>query len=359
MTHSSFLTEPQSYKWSRLIHHSNAQSDTAPRHGHVEHLTRVFFLSVKNKGWINYFFSHDITSDYETKWKQSFFPFEEPTHIRESIVLLPFSLLNAGHSQCQLIAYFNIISKDPRLASAKICVSSLVREYLPFVYDLLILLFTKERILEAESRNTYFLSSVYAVQALTSINIRPEFINVVPHNSHQKLLLTSNPSVAYTEDIKCIKNVIQNIESAANSTPEAYEKVFFVKTIEPGVYTGSPNRAIQLSEECINYIRGQGFKILGLNDFRDLSHCITILSRARRVVTSWGNIAAANRFFYNFEAEIVLLGNKAYSNEYSAMSPTEYFKLLVFPVAKQFIIRDFPDIPSIKDLEKAFRLFQP
>jgi hypothetical protein len=76
----------------------------------------------------------------------------------------------------------------------------------------------------------------------------------------------------------------------------------------------------------------------------------------KKVITSWGNIAAANRFFYSSDAEIVLLGNMAYSPEYEKIPDTGCFGLLVFPVNKQYVVRNFPDAPSIPDIRKAINI---
>lgn len=359
MPESQFLTEPQSYKWSRLIHHSNAQSDPAPQSGYIEQVTRVFFRSVKNAVWINYYFSSDITSDYETNWKRHFSPFEDPEVIHEALVLLPFSLVNAGHSQCQLLGYHNIISHDPSLGAYKLCISSVVKEYLPHVYELLVLLFGDDRIVVLDSRNTYFLSCAYLIQASTSVDVRRSFVNVLWHDWYQDLQIEGNPYDAYTEDVSCIINAVRDIRSSYVLGSERYDKIFFVKTMVPDgrSYVGSPHRAIEISNECRDLMLRSGFKIISLDDFKDLRHCIAILSQARQVITSWGNIAAANRFFYNSDAIIVLLGNTAYSNEYESMPKTDFFGLLVFPVKKQYVIRDFPDVPSVQDLERVLSLF--
>jgi hypothetical protein len=119
---------------------------------------------------------------------------------------------------------------------------------------------------------------------------------------------------------------------------------------------GTPGRALQISSECREFLVSHGFKILSFSDFKNLRHCISILSHAKKVITSWGNIAAANRFFYSSDAEIVLLGNMAYSNEYEKIPDTGCFGLLVFPVNTQYVVRGFPDAPSIPDIRKAINI---
>lgn len=355
---TNFLTEPQSYKWSRLLHHSNAQTDIAPDPGYVEKVTGVFFRSAKNAVWINYYFSPDITSEYETNWKQHFFPFETPIAIREPIVLLTFSLVNAGHSQSQLVEYFNVISMDSRMSLCRLCISSIVKELLPHVYELLLLLFGNDRILVLNSYNTYFLADAYLIQSSTQINVKRALISVLDKGWYQELLISGNPHAAYTKDISCITNAVRDIQSSQPLQTEAYEKIFFVKSSEPfsSAYVGTPHRAIHISGDVKEYIIKSGFKILSFNDFRDLRHCISVLSQARQVITSWGNIAAANRFFYSTAAKIVLLGNTAYSNEYRSLAMNDFFGMLVFPVEKQFIIREFPDKPCVGDFEKVMSL---
>lgn len=344
------LSEPKSYKWSRLIHCHGDQAAEASPHGTIERLSSTYLRSALNQPLINYYFTDQVSSNDEQI--KHFYPYSRPIAVDEPSVLFPIALVNAGHAQCQVIGYFNILSKNPELSRHKICISSAVVEKLPFVYQLILLLFGKNRVTILETSSTYYFTSIWLMQSRYSLVIKPSRVTVQLKDGYQHLHLGGDPATAYTEDPSCVLNLSRDLSGRDLADLQIHEKLFFVKTEGIGGRMNSPSRAISLDHDTQNLIIERGFKIVHITDFSCLAECITTLHHAKKVVTSWGNIATSNRFFYSYEAQIVLLGNEGYANEYKSIPSDGFLGIATFPVLNQFVVRDFPDKPRPTDIVK-------
>lgn len=333
------------------------QKDIAPAHGAIEHHSKIFFRSALNQPTINYYFTNDISSPDEKV--KGFYPFERPIPIRETSVLLPIGLVNAGHAQCQIIGYYNMLANNSSLGSCRLCVSSLVKTYMPFVYDLLVILFGEDRLTVLDNTATYFFPSVWLLQARYQLGMKKNSVIVKDYEWYQKIHLPRNPAEAYVEDPSCILNAANAISKDPDNKWELYTKIIFVKTGNQSGRMNSPSRAMKLTPSVIELLVERGYKILSLGDFEDLRHCIATLHSAEKVITSWGNIATFNRFFYNTKARVVLLGNQSYSKEYQVIPKDGFFPIAAFPVEEQFVVRDFPDSPKPAEVEKILALLEP
>jgi hypothetical protein len=352
-----FFSDYHSYRWRRLIHHDANQEQKAPSHGHIEKLKRVYLKSADNGHCINYYVTEDLTSESEKKWRNIYHPFGKTKTICEEMMVLPIFLLNAGHAQCQVIGYFNLIDGDNLAREVRLGVSSLVRTKLPHVYRLIQLLFGANRIIELNCDITYYLHDASFIQANAYISADLEKVDLVEHSGYQEVLIRkSNPSEIFLQPVSCITNLAQKLASNHQGREQGEaKKLFFVKCSD-AENMSTPHRAMVIGQHVRSFLADKGYTMLNLES-TTLEEFVAAYYNASHIVTSWGNVAVANRFFCNTSCNILILGNQAYENEFKAES-RRLNPLHIFPVHRQCIIKYFPDKPSVKNIDDAIQILE-
>lgn len=337
-----------------------ASGETIPDTGQIETLNNLYFCSRKNRQFINYYFSTDLSSPDESnlKYAADFHPFESPEEILDSILLIPIRLAsNAGHMQCQVIALLDYLTSLPdKKKKRRFAVSSIVRDLMPHGFQLLCALLGKESLIVLDQGKTYFLKEVTIIQLTHGVGIRnTSQANVHYRNEGIVSTITSAKPIEslFRYNVGGIREYAKNAFLQRRSSLDLYDKVCFIKMAGDN-QMGTPHRAITVTTSVRSYLEDLGYQIITITDYSRLEDLVATLYNASRVLTSWGNISIANRFFYSPTATLTLLANRGYEKQWRSKHrlSTMPEPMHVFPVAQQNIVFDFPDLPSILDLQK-------
>jgi hypothetical protein len=119
------------------------------------------------------------------------------------------------------------------------------------------------------------------------------------------------------------------------------------------------NRAMYLSHSAKDIAAKAGFHILDFNKVADIEEYICVLHHADVVVFSYGATACTNRFFLKETCTVVVLANSSYKAEYNFQAREDLWHPLhshTFPVKRQIIWLDFPDVIMETDMEQLLQL---
>lgn len=251
--------------------------------------------------------------------------------------------------QSQFIALLHYISSIPSQVNHTFAISSILRDNIPFVWQLALGILGSNNIFVLDSTETYLFRHVTVIQAPVSVGVKNVSINLKAKESagYEELVPRSPIPTLYKYDPSPVLEYSSKTYKKFASDYDLFDKIFFVKTAGEAKM-GTPKRAITITNEVRSKLHALGYTVLSNSDFISLEHAITVLHHASKVITSWGNIAIANRFFYSPSATIVLLANNAYESEYA----NHIEPMHVFPVAKQYVVRNFPDRPCPQDFDR-------
>lgn len=303
---------------------------------------------------IDYFFSSKITlyddSDSPFGVRGTISPMGEPIYIDNPAFLLSFSSLNAGHTQSELIYFLNYIKKTITTKDKiSLFVCKCIQEDVSLVFELLSALATFSIISIIDPDKTYFFKELQIVKVGRYVGLpwdRTQKVALISKGSYFEVKRDRDFYTEYTTDPRFVCDYAESVALTKGYRYELFEKVIFVK-MKSAELMCSPERAMIIDPDVQEYLKGKGYKFLKLSDMTCLEHLLCVLGNAKKAITSYGNIACSNRFYYSKDCSLILLANKSYRREYSFKGHIVHSH--IFPVAYQCIAVDFPDRPKVQD----------
>ena len=272
--------------------------------------------------------------------------------VQDSVFLLYFTQANVAHSICQLIRslyeYVQYGENKP------IVISECIKQ-MPFLDLLVKVLFPYAHIEYMKEDILYYYEDVYMPKYIWFTDCIP-LESVYDSANNVRILQTSGElSPEYNdlyEPLKYFDAKIRDICSTFTST-HIHKNIFMIKTTKCE-YNITPSRAITLVEPEVDAVLAQ-YNYMTMMDPTQYTSCIQVvqhiytLRNAENIITSYGGANCCNRFFFNPNANIKVICNKQYEDEYQQ----DFHPRCSAYRAKQYILLlDMPDTLTGQDITR-------
>lgn len=239
----------------------------------------------------------------------------ELTEIDEPLLLLAISVKNSAHAISEITSFVNLyrrLANPPRVA-----VCGYVRDFLPFMYQLIELLIPRERIVLLDPTNRYLLREGW-IRRNNHLNAIRTW-RTVPYSFDGQLVRFRDLGrfvSDHDDSPECLMQVARQTYEECRHDYPSHPDVMLVKTAaDKGMHT--PGRAMTITPSARHRLELEGISVFAIDDFVDIRHYLTTLYQARNLITSYGGAACTNRWFANPDARVIILGNLAYRWEYN------------------------------------------
>jgi hypothetical protein len=244
----------------------------------------------------------------------------EPITIDDDAFFLYFKSINTGHAITHFInSYFdykNVTANNTRT----IYISENIND-MPFLLKLIKLMLPDSQIRYIKKDTIYKFNKVYIPESIffTFNLIYPKEIDI-SNNIHvidsSAPVLECNGYGILREPLHYFEKAIETIYEENKDRYEKHDNIILVKSNYCKNFI-SPERKIYLSDDVINLIKKYNFKMIIPENEEDVTEFIVKLRYAKNIITSYGNINCTNRFFFNPNAIIKVIGNMSYKEEYN------------------------------------------
>lgn len=278
--------------------------------------------------------------------------------IDEPTIVLAMSTTNSAHSISELLSFLNFYLSSN--LKEKIAVSSIIRDKLKFLFQLLYQFIPEDRILVLIEGQSYQFSQVW-------IRRNDHFCLLktwkdIPFTRNENTLVFHDlyaERINFNEDPGIFLEKSNEIFHAFKDRYGSFDKVMLAK-LSTDVNMTTPGRALEVRPNVLSILEKGGIKLLSLSDFADVTEYVASLYGAEKFITSYGGAACTNRFFLNPEAEVLLIGNKHYAWEYEYPSDQgDQWHLRhshLFPVKKQTVLLYHNDQVTVQDAHRILEI---
>lgn len=280
------------------------------------------------------------------------------TIIDEPVILVALSTTNSAHSICELLSFLNFYLREG--LQEKVAISTIVRDKLKFLFQLLHLYIPAERIILLNENETYRLRETW-VRRNQHFCYLTNWSNIEYERVENTLVFENLERTVpfYSEDISIFLSKSAELYQATKDILPMYKKIMLAKlSTDPNMTT--PGRALVIDDQVMRVLKAGGIQLVSVSDFKDITQYIATLFGADKFVTSYGGAACTNRFFLNPNSEVVLIGNMQYAWEYEYPSDMgEQWHLRhshLFPVRRQTVLLYHNDRVSESDAHRLVEL---
>jgi hypothetical protein len=276
---------------------------------------------------------------------------EKHESVDEAVILFCVSGINPGHLLSEMISFVNLYLKYGMRYRVAIAVELVLKSR--YLYELLKKMLPLVNILVLASDKIYFFKKI--ILRRNRWFIATSDWQAIEYSRQDNLIaLGELRELRFSDDLMNIKRCVEKIYINNHSRYELKKNIFLIKT-NNDVNLSSAHRAMFVSDSIRDQIEAAGYDLLKINDFADIVEYICRIYHAENIVTSYGAIACANRFFVNSEANVLVLAHTHYEKEY-LHSPDLWHPLHshTFPVRNQNILLNYPNEITLTGLTVIF-----
>jgi hypothetical protein len=270
--------------------------------------------------------------------------------IPEDIVLCLISTNNSAHSLSELISFINFYKK---YETNKIGLYSDFVKKLPFLYQLLKIFIPEDKIILLKPGYSYKFDKIitHRNQHFNGLKIcgliKFEIVDNIIHYNY----LEDVPENFLINGTNEFLNTMKDIYNNHKHKYILFDNIMLVKTSkdkDENKNISSPNRCMnKIDDKTVDILNNHNIKILSLDDFSDIYEYICVFYNAKNIIVSYGGSACTNRFFCNPDANIILIANLHYKDEYDLYNTDtskKYWHIAfshIYPAKKQTVLLDF------------------
>jgi hypothetical protein len=273
-------------------------------------------------------------------------------------IILNISGTNSGHALSEMISFLNYFINCNEQFDW-VAVTSAFAERNKFIFGLLCQFIPRAKIVLIKTQTIYKFDIITlrrnrwfnAIADWRSIRYT-KTENLV-HLSSLNLLIGM-----YCDSPSLITKLSKKLYSEEAFKYNLKKKVMMMKITESPLSV-TPERAIHVPNSAKSIAVSAGFNIFDLNKISGIEEYICTLHHADIAIFSYGATACTNRFFLKETCTVILLANTSYKAEYDFKETDELWHPLhshTFPVKRQIIWLDFPDVVTDADMEKLIQL---
>lgn len=270
---------------------------------------------------------------------------KESSLIQGDAFLILCSSINTGHVISELIQHvYQFFSKGIDKLNTKIYVSHVILN-LPFIKTLISEIFSPFEIIYLESDKIYKFESVYVAKAQWfAFALLPESFAV--HEGNITTLASRYCEFDQDSGVDFFLTLIAKMYEKHKRNYNLYDNICIIKSNYNDNST-TPHRQLNIDHEKHGFIDGKGYKFLTINSNSDFLELICQVHAAKNIITSYGSISCTNRFLFNDNASVKVIGNKAYADEYQYLW---HRRVTAMRVARYNIFTDIDNDISIDSL---------
>lgn len=278
--------------------------------------------------------------------------------INEPIEMLVLSTTNPAHSLGEFTSFLEYYTSSKN--EKKICINTLIIDYMPFLYGLIKQFIPETNILIVKSNTFYNFSNI-------TFRRNHHFVyttnwNTIPFTKEKNLLRFYDlQTIKNTYLVDCTKifNKIEEIYNTYKHLYTLYDSIAIIKTTKEK-FSVSIHRAIKYPDNSVlSLFKHNNIQFIEISQFKDIYEYICTIYHAKNIVFSYGGPICINRFFCNPTANLIILANLHYQPEYNYGVPNEYWHVrhaMLAPVKSQNFILDFDNELTIKNIEQILSL---
>jgi hypothetical protein len=273
-------------------------------------------------------------------------------------IILKISGKNSGHALSEMISFLNYFINCNEQFDW-VAVTSVFAECNKFIFGLLCQFIPRAKIIIIKTRTIYKFDMI-TLRRNRWFNAVADWRSILHTKTGNLVHLPSLISIVekYVDSPILITNFSNKIHSEESYKYNLRKKVLMMKTAENPLSVNS-ERAIHLPNSAKGIAESAGFTIFDRNKISSIEEYICTLHHADVLVFSYGATACTNRFFLKENCTVIVLANISYKTEYDFKDREELWHPLhshTFPVKRQIIWLDFPDVVTDVDMEKLIQL---
>jgi hypothetical protein len=278
------------------------------------------------------------------------------THIAGHGLILKISSTNSGHALSEMMSFLEYYFECKEQFDW-IVVRSDFHEKNKFIFSLLCQFIPRAKIKLIKNK------TIYSFEAITLR--RNRWFNAV--KDWRSIRYTKSDNLVHLQQLNFILENLQDsprfvmefskkLHAEASYKYNLRDKVLMLK-MEKNPLQDPGNRAMHVPVSSRNIATENGFSIFYIDNIADIEEYICTLQHAKVAVFSYGATACTNRFFLNENCLVILLANESYKAEYE-FGPELWHPLHshTFPVNRQIIWLDFPDVVTDADVIRLMQL---
>lgn len=282
---------------------------------------------------------------------------DDNSHIKieEPVEMMMLSLTNPAHALGEFTCFLEYYtSKETKL---KVCINSIIINKMPYLYQFIKLFLTEDQIITIDAYKIYHFNYVIMRRNIHFVHgINVQFLPIKINNNI--LVLNDLQHIKY--EVNCEK-ILNKSEEIYNNHKHKYtlsDNIMIIKTSKEK-YTVSLHRSLEYPEpDVLNLLEKNNIQFLEISMFEDIYEYICRIYHAKNIIFSYGGPMCTNRFFCNPHANIIVLGNLHYKNEYHC-DANFYWHIraaMLAPVQRQTFMLDFENRLTIDNTKSIISL---
>jgi hypothetical protein len=261
--------------------------------------------------------------------------------VNDPCTAMLISCSNSAHSISEIISFLNYYGTSKN----KVVISDYIQSHLPLLFGLIKHFISAEKIIVLNR------DIVYKFKNLTTY--RPHHFNST--ENWDKVLFSKINNRLEFDNIQFIRsmflvnseilfNKVVTIYNSQKGNYILYDNVMLIKT-KNDHRSSTIDRALDPpSDNVHNILKTNNIKYLAISDFKNINELICVLYHAKNVIFSYGGPCCTNRFFCNPNANVIVIANSKYKDEYYCNNDESYWHVRhshLYPVKKQTFLLDF------------------
>ena len=297
-------------------------------------------------GHIQYLWKDDPKEENE--------PHAQTEHVAGNGIICNISGNNSGHALSEIMSFLNyFLSCDETFDW--LAVSSAFADCNKFMFGLLCQFVPRAKIRLLKTGTNYRFDRI-TLRRNRWFNAVADWRSIRHTRTDGLVHLTSLTYLLekYQDSPKLIVDLSKKLYSEASSKYNLSKKVLLIKTTDNPLSV-TRDRAFYLPKSAKDIALQAGFDIFDFQKIANIEEYICVLHHADIVVFSYGATACTNRFFLKESCTVVLLANSSYKAEYNFKAQDDLWHPLhshTFPVNRQVIWLDYPDVITDADMEQ-------
>ena len=261
--------------------------------------------------------------------------------INDEATFLLISTGNSAHSICEIISFINYYKNIS--PNKVIVISEYVLEILPLLFDLIKLFINNDKLIILKKNTIYKFNTL-----VTYRNIHFNYITNWPNINFSK-----NNDILRFNNLENIKHhfsintlflfdKIKEIYETYKNDFQLYENIMLIKTSNDLNASSTYRSILYPNENVMDILNKNNIKFLSIPYFKNIFHFICLLYHAKNIIFSYGGPCCTNRYFCNPNANVIVLANSHYKQEYDHSQNYWHLRYShLCPVKSQSFLLDF------------------